>query len=78
MSWLKLLLGLVALVRQVTTLLHDKRLLDAGAAEQVAKSLVEANKSIEVALAAGRAADERHKQDKTDAAFNSKYQRKDE
>ncbi len=78
MNWLKIILGLVSLVRQVTTYLHDKKMMDAGAALQVSRALVEANKAIDQALAAAREAEERHKKTPTDDAFDRRFERKDE
>jgi len=55
MDWLALALGLVKLLGAFTGWLHDRRLLSAGQAEQVAKELQGQSDALKKALAAREA-----------------------
>lgn len=77
MSWLALLKAAISLISQVATILQEKRLLDAGAAQEVARALGAAQREIQLAAETAEDARRKHEQDKTDKAFDNEFQRKD-
>ena len=52
MDWLSLVLGVVKLLGVFTQWLHDRQMINAGQAEQVAKDLTEQGDAIRKAVAA--------------------------
>jgi len=77
MSWLALLKAAIGLISQVATILQEKRLLDAGAAQEVARSFGAAQREVQIAAEVAEDARRKHQQDKTDEAFDKEFQRKD-
>ena len=76
MSWISLILGLVGLLRQFTTYLHDNKLFKAGEATAIATALQQASEGILKANQAEADAVIRHNTDKTDTAFDKEFERK--
>lgn len=76
MSWVSLLLAIIGMVRQLTTYLHDQKLLDAGKAAAVAEALTHASKEIRAAAKIEEETTKKHKANPTDNAFDNEFQRK--
>ena len=56
MPWLSILNGLLTLANFAAKVVHDKQLMDAGAAKANLKAIKNAQKKTELAIAAGNAA----------------------
>jgi hypothetical protein len=77
MSWVKLLVLVVTLIKQFTTYLHDKGLIKEGETKAVAEALSRAQAEIALVVKTTEATQARHNADSTDAAFDNEFQRKD-
>ena len=77
MSWLQLILGVIGLARELTGWLHDRRMIAAGAAREIARAHTAASQRILRAAQVAEEAEAAHARDKTDAAFDPSFKRKD-
>lgn len=77
MIWLNAILAAVKLLSAVIQFLQQRRLIDAGASQQIALDMATAAKEVLQAGAAADEAEKRHAKDPTDAAFDPDFERKD-
>ena len=75
MNWVKLVLGLVTLLRQFSQYLHDRNLLKQGETKAVAEALAKASEQLTKAQKVREEVVKTHTTNKTDAAFDQEFKR---
>jgi hypothetical protein len=77
MDWISLVTTVLKIIGAITGWLHDRNLIDAGAAQATGAALAAANAELQKASQVAQDADQKHREDPTDGAFDSDFERKD-
>lgn len=77
MDWLSLIVGAIKALNALTGYLHDRSLLEAGAAKAIAEGLKSTMAEVRKAQGIRDDADKAHAADPTDGAFDNEFERKD-